>query len=116
MGLQSPSATRSAGNQRSSTRRFVQLRPVSQYLSAACHWCGAKKDRQRHLLISYDTQAIARQKADYINQMGLGGAMFWELDADKPEETGGAIVRTVRDALGQLQWKENELGYPGSSE
>lgn len=42
--------------------------------------------------------------------------MWWELDADKPEETGGALVRTVRESLGQLQWKENELGYPGSSE
>lgn len=42
--------------------------------------------------------------------------MWWELDADKPEETGQALVRTVRDALGQLEWRENELDYPGSSE
>jgi chitinase len=69
----------------------------------------------KRLLITYDTQAIARQKADYINRMGLGGAMWWELDADKPEETAGALVRTVREALGQLQRKENELGYERSS-
>lgn len=42
--------------------------------------------------------------------------MWWELDADKEESTGGALVRTVKEALGQLEWKENELGYPGSSE
>lgn len=42
--------------------------------------------------------------------------MWWELDADKAESTGGALVRTVREALGQLEWKENELSYPGSSE
>lgn len=42
--------------------------------------------------------------------------MWWELDSDKPEETGQALVRTVRDALGQLEWRENELDYPGSSE
>lgn len=42
--------------------------------------------------------------------------MWWELDADKPEETGQALVRTVRDTLGQLEWRENELDYPGSSE
>jgi chitinase len=67
-------------------------------------------------LISYDTQVIATQKAQYINQLNLGGAMWWELDADKEESTGGALVRTVREQLGQLEWRENELGYEGSSE
>ena len=42
--------------------------------------------------------------------------MWWELDADKEESTGGALLRTVKEALGQLEWKENELAYPGSSE
>lgn len=42
--------------------------------------------------------------------------MWWELDSDKPEETGQSLVRTVREALGQLEWRENELDYPGSSE
>lgn len=41
--------------------------------------------------------------------------MWWELDADKEENTGGALVRTVKEALGGLEWRENELGYPGSS-
>jgi hypothetical protein len=67
-------------------------------------------------LISYDTQPIAIQKADYINGLGLGGAMWWQLDADAPEETGRALVRTMRERLGQLEWRENELDYPGSSE
>jgi len=71
--------------------------------------------RNKRLLISYDTQAIAIQKANYINQRNLGGAMWWELDADKEESTGGALVRTVKEALGGLEWRENELGYPGSS-
>lgn len=71
-------------------------------------------DRHKRLLITYDTQAIATQKSQYVNQLGLGGAMWWELDADKPEETGGALVRTVREQLGQLEWRENELSYPGS--
>lgn len=67
------------------------------------------------LLITYDTPAIALQKADYINRLGLGGAMWWELDADAPEDTGRNLVRTVKEAMGQLEWKENELDYPGSS-
>jgi len=71
--------------------------------------------RKQKLLISYDTQAVATLKARYIVEKGLGGAMFWELDADKPEHTGGAIVRTVREQLGDLEWRENELKYTGSS-
>lgn len=71
--------------------------------------------RNKRLLISYDTQPIATQKAQYINERGLGGAMWWELDADKEESTGGALVRTVKEALGGLEWRENELSYPGSS-
>jgi chitinase len=77
---------------------------------------GTLTTRNKRLLISYDTQAIAIQKANYINQKNLGGAMWWELDADKEESTGGALVRTVKEALGGLEWGENELGYPGSSE
>ncbi len=70
---------------------------------------------KKRLLVSYDNQAIAKQKAQYINQLGLGGAMWWELDADKPEETGGALISTVREQFGQLEYRENELSYPGSS-
>jgi hypothetical protein len=72
--------------------------------------------RQKKLLISYDTQPIVTQKAQYINQRGLGGAMWWELDADKEESTGGALVRTVREQFRELEWRENELGYEQSSE
>lgn len=71
-------------------------------------------DKNTGQLVSYDTQAIAHQKATYINQMNLGGAMWWELDADKEESTGQALVRTVREMMGQLEWRENELNYPGS--
>ncbi|KAL7422350.1 Chitinase 4 [Cryptotrichosporon argae] len=70
------------------------------------------------LFVSYDTPQVAAQKADYINSNGLGGAMFWELDADKPEESGQNMVHTVRAAFerggGGLERTENELAYPGS--
>lgn len=42
--------------------------------------------------------------------------MWWELDADADESTGRNLVRTVREQLGQLEQRENELQYPGSSE
>ena len=67
-------------------------------------------------MVSYDTPAVSAMKAKYINDNELGGAMWWELDADKPEESGSSLVRTVKDHLGQLEYKENELHYPGSSE
>lgn len=73
-------------------------------------------DAQKRIMISYDTQPIVTQKAHYINQLGLGGVMWWELDADKTEESGGNLVRTVREQLGQLEWRENELNYPNSRE
>ncbi|WVQ68413.1 uncharacterized protein L199_006621 [Kwoniella botswanensis] len=71
-------------------------------------------DAQKRLLISYDTPAIAQQKARYINSEGLGGAMWWELDADKNASTGKSLVRIVKDELGQLEQKKNELNYPMS--
>ena len=115
MGLQSSTFARLAGDQRPSIGRILQLRSVSVPLLPSVE-CTPLTLRQRRVLVSYDTQAVAIQKAQYINQMGLGGTMWWELDADKPEDTGGALVRTVRDALGKLEWRENELSYPGSSE
>lgn len=73
-------------------------------------------DPQKRIMISYDTQPIVTQKTHYINQLGLGGVMWWELDADKTEESGGNLVRTVREQMGQLEWRENELHYPNSRE
>ncbi|KAI9637383.1 glycoside hydrolase superfamily [Dioszegia hungarica] len=71
-------------------------------------------DPQKRLLITYDTQQISLQKTAYIDQQGLGGAMWWELSGDPPEETGRNLVRTVKEAIGGLEWRENELRYPGS--
>jgi chitinase len=42
--------------------------------------------------------------------------MWWELSGDAPEDTGRNLVRTAKEAMSQLEWRENELRYPGSSE
>lgn len=65
--------------------------------------------------ISYDTPGIAVRKAHYINQRGLGGAMYWELSGDKVGNE--CIVGAVASQLhGGLLYKENELSYPSSCE
>lgn len=68
-----------------------------------------------HHLISYDSLNIALQKANYIDESNLGGAMFWELSGDRRDEHG--IVPSVARAFkGGLEIRENDLRYLGSSE
>lgn len=63
-------------------------------------------------LISYDTIAMARMKAELIRQRGLGGAMFWETSADR---TGSqSLIGNVADVLQVLDRGLNCLEYPYS--
>jgi len=45
-------------------------------------------------MISYDTVEMAQQKADFIHEFGLGGAMWWESSGDKQGEE--SLISTVR--------------------
>ncbi|KAK4132673.1 glycoside hydrolase family 18 protein, partial [Trichocladium antarcticum] len=67
----------------------------------------------RRVLVSYDTVDIARRKAHYIRECGLGGGMWWESSADK--EGPESLIGNVVDVLGgphALEWKENCITYP----
>ncbi|KAL2020326.1 hypothetical protein VTK56DRAFT_8554 [Thermocarpiscus australiensis] len=67
----------------------------------------------RKLLVSYDTVEMARRKADYIKERGLGGGMWWESSADK--EGPESLIANVVEVLGgptHLEWKENCITYP----
>jgi chitinase len=63
-------------------------------------------------MITYDTPNIARQKAKWIKEKGLGGAMYWDVACDK--KGNDSIVATVIQELGQLEKSKNHLWYPDS--
>ncbi|KAG8691813.1 hypothetical protein FRC09_011524 [Ceratobasidium sp. 395] len=63
-------------------------------------------------LVSYDTPAIVKMKADYIVKKGLAGGMFWELSGDK---TGSdSLVRMTAQNIGGLDNTPNHIYYPYS--
>jgi chitinase len=62
--------------------------------------------------ISYDNVAEVSRKATYIENKGLGGAMFWESSADK--NGSASLIGTVAGSFGNLQQSQNCLSYPGS--
>lgn len=72
-------------------------------------------DRNRRMMISYDTVPMARKKADFIAKQKLGGAMWWETSADK--QGNESLIFNVVDALGgskSLLCQQNCLSYPHS--
>ena len=55
----------------------------------------------------------------YIQQRGLGGAMWWETSGDRPEGDDASLITLVVNGLGgfagkNLQQSPNELQYPQS--
>ncbi|SAL98900.1 hypothetical protein [Absidia glauca] len=65
--------------------------------------------------VTYDSPVVVQTKCDYIGQMGLAGAMFWELSADHPVGHPRSLVHTVHRALGHhLDSMPNHLDYPAS--
>ncbi|KUI60182.1 Endochitinase B1 [Cytospora mali] len=72
-------------------------------------------DAQRKMLVSYDTVPMAREKAGYIKNHYLGGAMWWESSGDKKgRESMIANVVNVFGGPGQLLRHINQLEYPQS--
>lgn len=70
-------------------------------------------------MISYDTPEVAIQKASYIHQNGLGGAMWWETSGDRPCFGGASLIEIMANSLGgqggeNLELSGNCLEYPKS--
>ncbi|KAF9519413.1 glycoside hydrolase family 18 protein [Hydnum rufescens UP504] len=69
-------------------------------------------DAIKQELVSYDTPAIVKQKAQYISDQGLGGSMYWELSADK--NGTDSVIATATGVFVGLDTTPNHLFYPGS--
>lgn len=72
-------------------------------------------DEHKKMLVSYDTVPMARDKAAYVRNHHLGGAMWWESSGDK--KGGESMIGNVVDAFGgsgNLRRDENCLEYPQS--
>lgn len=64
-------------------------------------------------LVSYDTVDMARRKAQWVKDRGLGGGMWWESSADK--EGSESLIGNVVDVFGgppSLEQKPNCVTYP----
>jgi len=69
-------------------------------------------DAEKKYMVTYDTPNIAKQKVNWIKENNLGGALFWEVSADK---TGvESLVGTVAREFGTLEVSMNHLSYPKS--
>jgi chitinase len=52
------------------------------------------------LWVSFDDTAIVQRKVDYIKELGLGGAMFWELSGDT-KDSSTSLLNVLHKGLGK---------------
>lgn len=72
-------------------------------------------DDSRRMFVSYDTVGMAKEKASYIKNHYLGGAMWWETSGDR--KGNESVIRNVVATFGgegALQRHQNCLEYPQS--
>ncbi|RMY88837.1 hypothetical protein D0861_04597 [Hortaea werneckii] len=83
---------------------------------AVASWC---YDASSRTMVSYDTPQVAAQKVEYIKQLGLGGAMWWESSGDHPSNHSQSLIRVTVDGLGgfggrHMEGRQNCLEFPDS--
>lgn len=71
-------------------------------------------DASKKYLISYDTPNVFQQKADFIKEKGLAGAMFWETSGDYDASSSSVppMIPAVAERLGGLESSQNCISYP----
>lgn len=74
-------------------------------------------DPVKRVLVTYDTVEMARKKAEYLKNEGLGGAMWWESSADANAEASlvGNVVDFLAGSGGMgMEKRDNCVEYPES--
>lgn len=78
-------------------------------------------DSAARTMVSYDTVAAGREKANFIRRSGLGGGMWWEASGDKGGPTAsiseGSLIGNFVDVIGgvnMLDQTANAVDYPES--
>ncbi|KAH8659414.1 endochitinase [Ilyonectria robusta] len=69
-------------------------------------------DSRTQELISFDAPDAIKKKISYLQDLGLGGSMFWEASADK--NGSDSLITTSAASLGSLDGTRNWLDYPNS--
>ncbi|TFK47348.1 hypothetical protein OE88DRAFT_1714540 [Heliocybe sulcata] len=70
-------------------------------------------DATKKELVSYDDPHIVQLKAQYAQDQGLAGSMFWDLSTDKVGSE--SLVQTSANVYGQLDQTLNHISYPDST-
>ncbi|KAI7877686.1 chitinase [Lichtheimia hyalospora FSU 10163] len=77
--------------------------------------CSSSYDPAKREFVTYDTPDVVRAKCEYVKQMRLGGAMFWELSADHKDNHPRSLLNTVYNSFGgHLDTIPNHLHFPQS--
>ncbi|KAI9735966.1 MAG: Endochitinase B1 [Cirrosporium novae-zelandiae] len=74
-------------------------------------------NREKRLMVTYDDVEMARRKAVFVKEKGLGGGMWWESSGDKPGQD--SLIGTFVDVLTghpgcSLDQAPNTISYPES--
>lgn len=98
----------------SSSSSWTTPTPVYHDETIMASWSYSNVSRY---MVTYDTPRVATAKAQYIHELGMGGAMWWELSGDRPLNDSRSLLRAVTQEFatcGGLEQVENVLEYPQS--
>jgi chitinase len=73
-------------------------------------------DPAKRVMVTYDTVAMAKKKAEWIRKEHLGGGMWWESSADGQGDCSliGSVVHELQKSGPGMQKKNNCLEYPAT--
>lgn len=105
------------GSEAENTFNYNQL-PKGQELFDSTKVSASSYDSATKLFVTYDNEKSAQMKADFTQQMGLGGGMWWDSSGDVYDNDEKSLIVNYIDQLGGppvLEKSENHLDIYGKS-